>query len=377
MKKAVVIISPHPKKCGETYIFDNLINHSSKTKDDLDIYLYNHFNEFSHIKEKSFLIENKFKINFFSNYFERLSPWLHYRCWMILTSITLITNFKLNFNFLKKKYQKIFFISRMGNSAIALVSFFNLTKNFYFVSSMAGYVKKNFIRYFFWKYLCKNYSFIHIPSKDMYNHTKKLFKYNLITCFPNPVLNDQMLNIKFDFKQYSGVLKLVCVGRLSNQKGFDILIKSLEHFNDFTLDIIGDGEEFESLQNLIQDLKLNSKINLLGSKKSPWNYLHRYNLFIMPSRWEGPGHTVIEAMNVGIPVLVSNCNFGPKETVKNGQIGYVFDLNDNDDLINKLNLIKNNYADAINKSKLALIDVKEKYSTRNFYKNIKQQIDNI
>ena len=46
------------------------------------------------------------------------------------------------------------------------------------------------------------------------------------------------------------------------------------------------------------------------------------DFFIMPSRWEGPGHTIIEALAAGLPSIVSNCPFGPEEAVGFGQFGH-------------------------------------------------------
>ncbi len=130
--------------------------------------------------------------------------------------------------------------------------------------------------------------------------------------------------------------RMVQIGRLYiEQKGQDLLITALEQLvyqegmTQLRLDFIGDGESREYLENMVSEKKLNAYITFLGNKDRSYIYTHLkdYNLFIQPSRFEGFGLTVVEAMAAQIPVLVSN-NEGPMEIIQHGKYGYFFENED-------------------------------------------------
>lgn len=85
-----------------------------------------------------------------------------------------------------------------------------------------------------------------------------------------------------------------------------------------------------------------------------------YDLFVQPSRFEGFGLTVAEAMAAEVPVLVSSGD-GPAEITCRDKYGWVFSNGDIDNLIYKIKYINNNYVKAIDKAKLARNYVIENY----------------
>lgn len=133
--------------------------------------------------------------------------------------------------------------------------------------------------------------------------------------------------------------RLVCVGRLfTPHKGQDILVDALAKLRDkgitnFHLDFIGDGESRPALEKLINELELGSYITMLGQKdrRYVYNHLCDYDLYILPSRSEGFGLTVAEAMCAKVPVMVSNLD-GPMEVIDGGRLGLSFKSEDADDL---------------------------------------------
>lgn len=74
------------------------------------------------------------------------------------------------------------------------------------------------------------------------------------------------------------------------------------------------------------DLNLSNHIHLLGNKDRNWVYEHLayYDLFIHPSRREGFGLSLAEAMAAGLPVIASNCD-GPLEILDQGRYGMLFE----------------------------------------------------
>jgi glycosyltransferase involved in cell wall biosynthesis len=55
--------------------------------------------------------------------------------------------------------------------------------------------------------------------------------------------------------------------------------------------------------------------------ENPWSYFARAAAFVCSSRWEGFGNVIIEAMACGVPVVATDCDFGPREIVRHGDSG--------------------------------------------------------
>lgn len=150
---------------------------------------------------------------------------------------------------------------------------------------------------------------------------------------------------QYNFKKFN----IVQIGRLYiDEKGQDIAIKALdiiinrEKRVDVFLDFIGDGSSYDYLKKLVIKYKLTSHIKFFTNKDREYVYdkIHNYNLLIQPSRLEGFGLTIVEAMAAKIPVLVSDIG-GPKEIVENGQFGALFESENSEDCSNQiLNIIK-------------------------------------
>lgn len=146
--------------------------------------------------------------------------------------------------------------------------------------------------------------------------------------------------------------KFVSVGRLyTPHKGQDVLIRALAQVNkggckDWHLDVIGDGESRMLLQELIHEKGLDEQITLLGSRDRTYLYNHLcdYDLFILPSRTEGFGLSVAEAMCAEIPVLISRLD-GPMEVIDGGRLGRFFNPDDENDLANEISKFMQNGSD--------------------------------
>ncbi|MCP4408667.1 MAG: glycosyltransferase family 4 protein [Gammaproteobacteria bacterium] len=105
--------------------------------------------------------------------------------------------------------------------------------------------------------------------------------------------------------------RLLFTGRLTHQKGIDILFHALhgisERKNDYRLVLAGNGDEKDTLKTLAYELDLD--IEFLGEcdHDSIWSLLVESDVFLLPSRYEGLSNAVLEAMAAGLPIVVTRC----------------------------------------------------------------------
>lgn len=110
-------------------------------------------------------------------------------------------------------------------------------------------------------------------------------------------------------------LQMVTVGRLAEQKGYLRLLKAVNHakeYGDFSLWIIGEGNEKEALQKYIVDNQLERYVILLGFTENPYKYLSKADAFICSSYAEGYSTAATEALILEKPVFTVDCS-GMKE----------------------------------------------------------------
>ncbi len=145
-------------------------------------------------------------------------------------------------------------------------------------------------------------------------------------------IDTKLIKQRTDGQYKSGTIcKIVCVGRLfTPHKGQDILIAALGHLKEqgelqLHLDLIGDGDSREELERLINLYNLTDYVTLLGHRSRSFVYEHlsNYDLFVLPSRSEGFGLSVAEAMCARIPVLVCNLP-GVMDVIDGGRVGMFF-----------------------------------------------------
>ena len=114
---------------------------------------------------------------------------------------------------------------------------------------------------------------------------------------------------------------ILAVGRLSRQRGHDILIKSFTRSslkNKVKLVILGEGRERKNLEKLINDLKIKNKVLLPGNVENPFVYMKYAQLFIHSSRCEGLSMVLLEALACNAPVIATNrCEISPYEVMEN------------------------------------------------------------
>mgnify|MGYP003252467194 FL=1 len=121
--------------------------------------------------------------------------------------------------------------------------------------------------------------------------------------------------------------RVIAVGRLDYQKGFDRLIKAWklvqqkEKFQDWKLDIFGQGEWREMLQGMINERHLEKSICLNAPTSNIGAEYARSAMLVMSSNYEGFPMVMIEAMACGLPVVSYDFKCGPKDIIQHGVNG--------------------------------------------------------
>jgi glycosyltransferase involved in cell wall biosynthesis len=92
-----------------------------------------------------------------------------------------------------------------------------------------------------------------------------------------------------------------------------------------------EGEHYHEISALIDSLNLRKYFHLLGFRRDISTLLSAFNIFVMTSLTEGTSIALLEAMQSGLPVIVSNVG-GNRHIIQNGHNGFLFDLNDPHDL---------------------------------------------
>jgi glycosyltransferase involved in cell wall biosynthesis len=131
------------------------------------------------------------------------------------------------------------------------------------------------------------------------------------TVIPNPV------EVPGPVRRAAAGRTLVAAGRLSHQKGFDLLIAAFalvaHEFPDWRLVIWGEGAERSALEAQVSRACLGPRVALPGASDGPVGWIEGADAFVLSSRYEGFPNVLVEAMTAGLPVIAFDCDFGPGE----------------------------------------------------------------
>jgi glycosyltransferase involved in cell wall biosynthesis len=130
---------------------------------------------------------------------------------------------------------------------------------------------------------------------------------------------------------------IVAVGRLSKQKGFDLLIRAFakisSRFHNWRLAIIGEGSERSTLIELSRQLGIQDRIAFVGQVRDVETWMAIAGLVVQPSRFEGFPNVVLESMGMGATVVATDCFSGPSDLIQDGINGRLVPVEDVDKLV--------------------------------------------
>ena len=286
-------------------------------------------------------------------------------------------------NLIRGHTPDILITNLVGVVPLILRPFFK--KNCKIINSIQGYPKLNVLRKFLWKNLYKKSDLIITMSNlsREYIINKINIKPSKIVKIDNPVITKKIrllarekISSKLD-DQIQNNFCITLVGRLTRQKNYisflNTLLRLNKEFSNLLVLIIGEGELRIEIESFLKDNNIQN-VKLLGFKSNPYKYISKSKLFISSSLWEDPGHALIEASYLNIPILTSDCLSGPREIYKDGLNAFVYESNNENEMFDKLKRILQNYQS----TKSILLPSKKitkNYTFFNFFKSLNKHVD--
>jgi glycosyltransferase involved in cell wall biosynthesis len=151
----------------------------------------------------------------------------------------------------------------------------------------------------------------------------------LVEVIPNPVISDRLFDKANESVDHEWLTDhdrpvLISVGRLTVAKNYGLLLRALKHVRgsmDAKLIILGDGEERQKLEAIVQELDLGDHVYMPGFVDNPYAYMSRSDVFVLSSSFEGLPTVLVEALAIGLKVVSTDCEFGPRELLRDGRLG--------------------------------------------------------
>lgn len=133
------------------------------------------------------------------------------------------------------------------------------------------------------------------------------------------------------------------IGRFTDDKQHLLLLelwsKSEAMANGWKLKIIGEGENYDSIISKIKELKLEENVIIQSPTKEIIEEYLNSSLFLLTSRAEGFGLVLAEAMACGVPCISFNCPSGPRDIINDRKDGFLIEVGDLEDYVQKINLL--------------------------------------
>ena len=209
-------------------------------------------------------------------------------------------------------------------------------------SSPSGW-SKNFFKNLIFKFLLKIPKKVIVNSRDFKIEIDKKFKIKSKLIY-NPLNIDTIKSkskekLSLNFFNNSRI-KAINIARFTDQKDHLTLLKSIKYLVKKKLKIklliIGYGPNKNNILNYIKKNKLSKFVKIIKFQNNPYKYIQKSNLFILSSLYEGLPNVLLEAMSLKKFVISSDCPTGPKEILKNGKYGILFNPGDKKDLSSKI-----------------------------------------
>ena len=276
----------------------------------------------------------------------------------------------LFFNLLKNNKNTLVF-SFQANVIAVIISKLTFTKVITRANSSPSGWKGNAFKKLIYRLLLNLSDKIIVNSEEFKKEFFKDFKIKA-NCIYNPFNKFQILNKirkrnKKNFKNKRS-LKILTVGRLTDQKDQITLLRAVKLLNPNTLIeviIIGKGKNQIFLKNFITANNLNHIVRLVGYQSNPYTFINKSNIVVLTSKYEGLPNVLLEAQFLKKYIISTNCPTGPKEILLNGKAGDLIKIGD----FYKLAKLINNFYKNKNKNKKKILFGKKNFQRFDFNTN--------
>ena len=152
----------------------------------------------------------------------------------------------------------------------------------------------------------------------------------------NPVISDALYDaavqpVEHPWFEAGEPPVVLAVGRLDKQKDFPMLVRAFRLVRDSRparLLILGEGPDRSRIEGVVREQRLTAHVALPGFEHNPYRFMDRSAVFALSSAWEGFGAVLVEALALGLPVVSTNCTYGPAEILKDGRYGTLVPVGD-------------------------------------------------
>lgn len=188
-------------------------------------------------------------------------------------------------------------------------------------------------------YFIRRLSYVFGTSPKQLESFKAMFRSNVRQYWlPNPVRRFDALREKPD--EEKGYVTFVNVGRFSFQKGQDILLKAFAELykvrENVKLKVVGYGQGEAELRDQIRRLNLEAVVSVEHYPDNPSPALAASDVYVSTSRWEGWSLAICEALRFGLPVISTDCEFGPSDILVDRRLGLLVPVSGGEDLVNAM-----------------------------------------
>ena len=284
-------------------------------------------------------------------------------------------------NLLKKDVPEYLIIHLIVSLPLILFIIFNFKTKL--CLRISGKPNLNFFRRLLWKFSSKNIHHIYCPTAETRKELIKrnIFKENIFV-LEDPIIEPKKINLLKKDKIEQQFLKnnMILIGRHTKQKNFQLFVEAFlkieKEFPELFVYIFGEGELKDNLKQMIKKNNLEKKIFLFDYKKNIFKYLYNSKYFVLSSLWEDPGFVLIESAFCNTSIISSDCPSGPKEFLKDGNGGFLFENNSVNSLVESLRDALNNNNEGLYKKKVIAKLESLKYTTFRHYKKIENFLSN-